>query len=95
MQYFRSFASRFFRDYVVFMRHLVCVLKRDRSYSLIGGNVIMVGMIIAVCVLSVLFLVMAATVFCELPRDMRNVFCFLVMLAVSVAIVLIFVVKGA
>lgn len=77
------------------MRHLVCVLKRDRSYSLIGGNVIMVGMIIAVCVLFVLFLVMAATVFCELPRDMRNVFCFLVMLAVSVAIVLIFVVKGA
>ena len=95
MHYFRSFASRFFHDYVVFMRHLVCVLKRDRSYSLIGGNVIMVGMIIAVCVLSVLFLVMAAMVFCELPRDMRNVFCFLVMLAVSVAVVLVFVVKGA
>mgnify|MGYP007093271821 CR=1 FL=1 len=89
MQYFRSFASRFFRDYVVFMRHLVCVLKRDRSYSLIGGNVIMVGMIIAVCVLSVLFLTMAATVFCELPRNARDVFCFLVILAVSVSIVLV------
>ena len=54
----------------------------------------MVGMIVAVCILSVLFLVMAATVFCELPRTARDVFCFLVMLAVSVTIVLVFVVKG-
>lgn len=54
----------------------------------------MIGMIIAVCVLSVLFLTLSATVFCELPRDWRNTFCFLVMLAVSVAIVLVFVVKG-
>lgn len=54
----------------------------------------MVGMIIAVCILSVLFLTMAATVFCELPRDWRDTFCFLVMLAVSVVMVLIFVVKG-
>lgn len=54
----------------------------------------MVVMIIAVCILSVLFLTMAATVFCELPRDWRDTFCFLVMLAVSVVMVLIFVVKG-
>lgn len=54
----------------------------------------MVGMIIVVCILSVLFLTMAATVFCELPRSARDVFCFLVMLAVSVVMVLIFVVKG-
>lgn len=54
----------------------------------------MVGMIIAVCILSVLFLTMAATVFCELPRDWRDAFCFLVMLVVSVAIVLVFVVEG-
>lgn len=54
----------------------------------------MVGMIVAVCVLSVLFLAMAATVFCELPRDWRDTFCFLVMLAVSVAMVLVFVMKG-
>ena len=63
--------------------------------SLIGGDVIMVGMIVAVCILSVLFLAMAATVFCELPRNARDAFCFLVMLAVSVAIALVFVVKGA
>lgn len=49
----------------------------------------MVGMVVAVCVLSVLFLTMAAAVFCELPRDWRDTFCFLVMLAVGVAIVLV------
>ena len=54
----------------------------------------MVGMIIAVCILSVLFLTMAAAVFCELPRNWRDTFCFLVMLAVSVTMVLVFVVKG-
>lgn len=54
----------------------------------------MVGMIVAVCILSVLFLTMAATVFCELPRDWRDTFCFLVMLAVSVTLVSVFVVKG-
>lgn len=74
---------------------LVCVLKCNRSPSLIGGDVIMFGMIIAVCILSVLFLAMAATVFCELPRNARDVFCFLVMLVGGVAIVLAFVVKGA
>lgn len=53
------------------------------------------GMIVAVCILSVLFATMAATVFCELSRDARDVLCFLVILAVGVAIVLVFVVKGA
>ena len=54
----------------------------------------MVDMIVAVCILSALFLTMAATVFCELPRDWRDTFCFLVMLAVSVVVVLVFVLKG-
>lgn len=54
----------------------------------------MVGVIIAVCILFGLFFTMTATVFCELSRDMRDVFCFLVMLAVGVAVVLVFVVKG-
>ena len=53
----------------------------------------MVGMIVTVCVLSGLFFAMAAMVFCELPRNARDVFCFLVILAVSVAIVLVFAVK--
>lgn len=52
-------------------------------------------MIGAVCILSALFLTMAATVFCESPRTVRDVLCFLVMLAVGVAIVLVFIVKGA
>lgn len=63
-------------------------------FGLIGGDGMMVGMIVAVCVLSVLFLAMAAMVFCELPRTARDVLCFLVMLVVSVAVVLVFVVKG-
>lgn len=53
----------------------------------------MVGMIVAVCILSVLFLTMAAAVFCELPRGARDVFCFLVMLVAVVAVVLVSVVK--
>lgn len=52
------------------------------------------GMIVAVCILSVLFVIMAATVFCELPRNARDVLCFLAILASSVAVVLGFVVKG-
>lgn len=51
-------------------------------------------MIVAVCILSVVFFTMAATVFCELPRDWRDTFCFLVMLVVAVIFVLVFVVKG-
>ena len=54
----------------------------------------MIGMIVSVCILSALFLTMAAMVFCELSRDMRDVFCFLAMLAVGVAVVLVFVVEG-
>lgn len=54
----------------------------------------MIGMIVAVCILSALFLTVAAIVFCELPRTARDVFCFLAMLVVVVAIVLVFVVKG-
>ena len=49
------------------------------------------GMIVAVCIISVLFLTIVATVSCELPRNARDVFCFLVMLAVSVSTVLVFV----
>lgn len=53
----------------------------------------MIGMIVAVCMLFVLFLTLSAMVFCELPCNARDVFCFLVMLAVGVAVVLVFVVK--
>lgn len=53
----------------------------------------MAGMIVAVCILSALFLTMTAMVFCELPRNTRDVFCFLIMLAVGVFIVLRFVVR--
>lgn len=52
------------------------------------------GMIVAVCIISVLFLIMAATVFCKLPRNARDVFCFLAILTSSVMLVLVFVAKG-
>ena len=70
---------------------IVVILAWFECFNLIGGDVIMVGMIVAVCIISLLFLTMAATVFCELPRNARDVFCFLVMLAVSVSTVLVFV----
>ena len=54
----------------------------------------MIGMIVAVCILSALLLTLSAMVFCELPRTARDTLCFLVMLVVSVALVLVFVVKG-
>lgn len=54
----------------------------------------MVGMVVVVCVLFVLFLMMTAMVFCELPRNARDVFCFLIMLVVGVAVVLVFIVGG-
>ena len=54
----------------------------------------MIGMIVAVCVLSALLLTLSAMVFCEAPRTVRDVFCFLVMLVVAVVLVLGFVVKG-
>ena len=77
---------------------LVCCLVlcawHGGSTSLIGGDVIMVDMIVIVCILSVLFLALAATVFCESSRDVCDVICFLVMLAVVMAVILVFVVKG-
>lgn len=54
----------------------------------------MIGMFIVITLLSALFLSLSAMVFCELPRTGRDTFCFLVMLAVSVAFVLVFVLKG-
>ena len=55
-------------------------------------------MMIDVAIVVVLFAVMlvaaSAEAFSEAPRDMRDAMCFLVMLIVCVAIVLVFVVKG-
>lgn len=42
----------------------------------------------------ILLMVVSAAVFREASRDVRDVFCFLVMLVVSVALVLVFIVKG-
>lgn len=42
----------------------------------------------------ILLIAVSAEAFREAQREMRDVFCFLAMLAVSVVMVLIFVVKG-
>ena len=54
----------------------------------------MTCMSIVVTLFAVLLIAVSAGAFCEAQRDMRDVFCFLVILVVSVAMVLVFVVKG-
>lgn len=54
----------------------------------------MMGVSIVVVLFAILLIAVSAEAFCDAPRDMRDVMCFLVMLVVSVAIVLVFVVKG-
>nr|DAE21727.1 MAG TPA: hypothetical protein [Podoviridae sp. ctaUh10] len=54
----------------------------------------MIYMSIVVVLFAILMIAASAEAFREAPRDMRDVMCFLVMLVVSVAIVLVFVVKG-
>ena len=46
-------------------------------------------MIFVVLLLSILLGSVIAGVLCEVPRDMRDVLCFLVMLAISVIVVLV------
>lgn len=53
----------------------------------------MMAMSIVVVLFAVLLIAAGAEVFSELPRDMRDAMCFLVMLIVGVAIVLVFVVE--
>ena len=54
----------------------------------------MIDMGIVVVLFAILLIAVSAEAFCEAPRDMRDVFCFLAMLVVCVALVLVFVVKG-
>jgi hypothetical protein len=54
----------------------------------------MIDMSIVVILFAILLIMVSAVVFREVPRDVRDVFCFLAMLVVAVAIVLGFVVKG-
>lgn len=55
-------------------------------------------MMVDVSIVVILFVIMligvSAVAFREAPRDVRDVFCFLAMLAVSVVLVLVFVLKG-
>lgn len=51
-------------------------------------------MIIVVILFAILLIVLCAVAFSEMPRDRGDVFCFLAMLVLSVAVVLVFVMKG-
>lgn len=54
----------------------------------------MACMCIVVILFAILLIVASVGAFRESPRDMRDAMCFLVMLVMSVAVVLVFVVKG-
>lgn len=54
----------------------------------------MICMGIVVILFVILLIAASAEAFREAPRDMRDAMCFLAMLVVSVAIVLVFVVEG-
>lgn len=75
----------------MFVRCFVCVLECGTGYSLIGGDVTIIGMSIVVALFVILLTVTTAIAFCEAPRDIRDVLCFLAMLAVGVVIVLVFI----
>ena len=54
----------------------------------------MVCMSIVVILFAILLIAASVNAFREAPRDVRDVLCFLVMLLVCVAVVLVFVVEG-
>ena len=54
----------------------------------------MICMSIAVILFAILLIAVSVDAFREAPSDMRDALCFLVMLIVCVAIVLVFVTKG-
>lgn len=54
----------------------------------------MVDMIFTVLLFSILVALVSTSALCESSRDVRDVICFLVMLAVVMAVILVFVVKG-
>lgn len=54
----------------------------------------MIGVSIVVILFAILLIAASAEAFSEAPRDMRDVLCFLAMLAVGVAVVLVFIVRG-
>ena len=54
----------------------------------------MISMSIVVILFAILMIAVSAGAFSEVPRDMRDVLCFLAMLVVAVVLVLVFVVKG-
>lgn len=55
----------------------------------------MIDMAVVVVLFAVLLIAVGAEVFSEAPRDMRDAMCFLAMIAVVVAIVLVSIVGGA
>ena len=53
------------------------------------------AVVVVVVLFAVLLIAVSAEAFCEAPRDMCDVLCFGAMLAVGVAVVLVFIVRGA
>lgn len=55
----------------------------------------MIVMLVILGLLVALLFTVTVVSLCVMPHDAQDVFCFLVMLAVGVAIVLVFIVRGA
>lgn len=73
---------------------VVLILRNFIGFMEEGGCDMMLCMSIVVILFAILLIVVSAGAFCEAPRDMRDVMCFLVMLVVAVVLVLVFVVRG-
>lgn len=72
----------------------VRVFEYGGSYGLIGDDIMMIGLGIVVIPFAILLVAICAVAFSETSRDVSDVLCFLAMLVVSVALVLVFVLKG-
>ena len=71
---------------------MALIFKSLLGLLILDRGVMMIDMVIVVVLFAVLLIAVSAEVFSEAPRDLRDVFCFLAMLAVVVAIVLVSIV---
>jgi hypothetical protein len=72
---------------------MALIFKSLAGLLTVDRGVMMIDMSIVVVLFAILLIAASAEAFSEAPRDMRDAMCFLVMLIVGVAIVLVFVVK--
>lgn len=75
----------------MFVRCFVCVFECGTGYSLIGGDVMMIGVSIVVILFAILLTAATAIAFVKRRVICVTYYVFLAMLAVGVVIVLVFI----